>query len=258
MARYPRYSRWSINALRPARITYTRVVIQRPRHLRTKHDQPLVLEPPSRIRVPRPVLQLPHRLDLLRNRLPPSILPLQHPPQHRANPDVRNQVPQRERMPHDVPRPVIRPVQLRAQHGAAVADRDLHGVAHGTLRLSGDVDGGPGQHERGGRVDAPRGEEGAHIRDTGPAGRVRVREEDGVANGSEEGGAADEEGSLAEALAEDGDSEGGGEAERVGRDGQELSDGGFVAEVADDGRLSWSAWGGSYYSYGLTRKRENV
>lgn len=141
-------------------------------------------------------------------------------------------------MPENIPRPIVRPVQLRAQARTAVPDRDLHRVRDRALGLPRHVDGGPRQRQRGCWVDASRGEEGAEVRDTRSRDGILVGEQDGVADGAKDRAAGDEGGALVEALREDGDGEGGQEGEGVGRDGEELRGGGFVAEGLDDAWLS--------------------
>ena len=83
------------------------------------------------------------------------------------------------------PRPatIITPVQLRSEHGAKIADADLHGVSRRALRLARDVVGGPREDDSGGRVDARGGEDGA---DVGEARGCRGGgEEDDVADDGE-------------------------------------------------------------------------
>lgn len=103
-------------------------------------------------------------------------------------------------MAHDEPRAVVRPVQLGSHHGAHVPYTDLHGGGGGPLRLSGDVDRGPGQDERGRGVDAPRGEEDGEVAHAGPRHGVGVAEEDRVPDGGEDGRAPDEDGALPQTL----------------------------------------------------------
>lgn len=140
-------------------------------------------------------------------------------------------------MPHDVPRLITRPVQLRPQDCTAVPNSDLHRIPDGPLRLPGDVDGGPRKDEGGGGIDSSCGEEGACVGYARSAYGVSVGEEDYVADGSKEGGAADEESALADAFGDDGYGKGGDESEGVRRDGEKLGDCCRVSQVPDDGWL---------------------
>lgn len=126
-------------------------------------------------------------------------------------------------MADNVPRRVLGPVNLRANDGAQVADRNLHRVGDGALRLARDVDGGPREGERRRGVDAARGEEGAHVRDARAGRRVGVAEQDGVPYGAEGGGARDEGSSFVEAFREDGDGQGCKKSKGIGRDREKLS-----------------------------------
>lgn len=132
-------------------------------------------------------------------------------------------------MADEVPRAVVGAVELRAQHGAQVPDRDLHRVGDGALRLARHVDGGPREGERRRGVDAAGREEGAHVGDAGAAGRVGVGEQDDVPYRAEGGGPGDEGGALVQALGEGGDGQRCDEGECVGRDRQELRLGGCVS-----------------------------
>ena len=77
-------------------------------------------------------------------------------------------------MPNDVPRRILGPIDLRPDDGAHIANRDLQSTRRRALRLAADVDGGPGEGQGHGRVDARGGEEGANVGDTGPSGGVFV------------------------------------------------------------------------------------
>ena len=140
-------------------------------------------------------------------------------------------------MPDDVARPVVGAVQLCAQDGPQVSDSDLHRIGDSALCLSRHIDGGPGEHQRRGRIDAARGEESACARHPRARRRLRVGKQQGIADGSEECRATDEDGALAQTFAQSSDGESGDEAEGVRRDGKELGDCGRVAEVLDDTRL---------------------
>lgn len=143
---------------------------------------------------------------------------------------------------------VARTVQLRTDDGAEVANGDLHAAGRGAFRRAGDVDGGPGEDEGGGRVDASGAEEGAEVADAwvrdadgfdalGGDVRdgVRVAEEDCVADYGDQHGGYDEGGAFAGALADCGDDDCEDGGERVGRHGEELGFAGGVAEGFDDG-----------------------
>lgn len=167
----------------------------------------------------------------------PPILPNQHRPRHRDKESIRQQIAQRKRMSQHIARPIITPIQLGADDGAQIANGDLHGVGGRALRLAGDVDGGPAQRQRDGRVDAAGGEEGAEVGDARVVGGMGLAEQDAVADGGEEGGAEDEGGARVEALRDDGEREGEDEGEGVGWYGEELRVGGGVAKGFDDGGL---------------------
>lgn len=54
-------------------------------------------------------------------------------------------------------------VQLSAEHGAQIADGNLHGVGGGAFRLSADVVGGPGEDDGCGWVYPRRGKDSADV-----------------------------------------------------------------------------------------------
>ena len=121
-------------------------------------------------------------------------------------------------MAHEEPGRGLRPIQLRAQDRAEVADRDLHGIGRGALGLAADVVGGPRQHDGRGRVDARRRQDDAKVTEPGRA----AGEEYDIANAGECGGAHDERCSEAQLLGENSHGDGRDERDAVGRDGQEL------------------------------------
>lgn len=139
-------------------------------------------------------------------------------------------------MSYDIPRPVVRAIQLSPQHRAAVSDADLHGVCHGAFRLSRDVDRRPGKSQCRGGVDPPCGEERAHVGDARARLGVGVGQEDDIADYGEGRGGDDEDGAFVQALGVDGDGERGDESEGVWGDGEQLRVGGGVAKVFDDSR----------------------
>lgn len=132
-------------------------------------------------------------------------------------------------MPNNIPRRVLGTINLRADNGTQVSDRDLHRVGDSALRLARDIDGGPreGKCRRG--VNTAGREEGAHVRDARAAGRVGVGEQDNVPDCAEGGGSGDEGGTLVQALGECGYGQRRNEGECVGRDGQELGVSGCVS-----------------------------
>lgn len=99
------------------------------------------------------------------------VLLVEHQPQDTDNGDIDDQIRQRHTVTHVVPRTPFRAIQLRAHHGAQVADGDLHGIGDGALGLARDIVGGPREDDGRGRIDAGRGEEDAHVR---TAGAVRA------------------------------------------------------------------------------------
>lgn len=133
--------------------------------------------------------------------------------------------------------PIIRPVHLRPQHGAEIADTDLHRIGRGALCLTGDVEGRPGEHEARGRVDACCSEEHARVRQTGASHGIIVGEEEDVTQRRDKGRTGDEEAAALEALRCNCDRNGGSEGEGIGWDGEELGSRGGVAEVFNNGWL---------------------
>jgi len=131
------------------------------------------------------------------------------------------------------PRRRLRPIQLRAQHGAQIPNGNRHRRGSRALRLARHVGRWPRQHDGGRRVDAGGGEDGADVGDAGSA--VWGREEDDVADYSEGGTAEDERRAFVGAFGEDGDDDCEDGGDGVGGDGEELGVGGAVAEVFDDG-----------------------
>ena len=74
-------------------------------------------------------------------------------------------------MSKEVPRTTVRAVKLGPQHGAQVANRDLHRVGRRALGLSADVVAWPRKHDGDGGIDARRCEDCPKIRDAGTFAR---------------------------------------------------------------------------------------
>lgn len=170
-----------------------------------------------------------HLFHLRRNPIPPLILPTQNEIQQARHNHIPRQIPQRKAVSNDIPRSIPAPIQLRPQHGAQVADTNLHRVRHRSLGLSGHVNRRPGEGQGRGGVDAAGSEEGAGVREAGAGDGVFVSKQHDVADYGQDGGADDEDGALVQTLGDGGDGEGGEEGEGVGRDGEELGGGGAVA-----------------------------
>lgn len=120
------------------------------------------------------------------------------------------------------PRLTLCSVQLRTEHGAQIADGDLHRVSRGALRLAADVVGRPGKDDGRCGVDAACGENRTNVRDS----RTRVREQNDVANNCQAGTAHDERGSIVGFLRGHGDDDGEAGREYIRGHGEKLSFGG--------------------------------
>lgn len=85
-------------------------------------------------------------------------------------------------MTQNIPRRGGWSIKLCSDDSPQVSDRNLHRVGRSTLGLTGNIDSGPREYERDGRIDSHGGEERAHIRDARLVCGVLVREEDDVAD----------------------------------------------------------------------------
>ena len=138
-------------------------------------------------------------------------------------------------MPDDKPRRVLGAIDLRADDSATIPDGNLHRVRHRALRLAADVDGGPGEDEAGGGVDACGGEESADEANAWFGFRVGVAQENAISYRRHEG-RSDEEGGAPTSVFAYGSHEDCEDCcEGVRRDCEELGGGGAVAESFDDG-----------------------
>lgn len=201
---------------------------------------PLCLENPSRVLVSQELsirisnvthqrtqsLRLSHCFFL-------GIFTSQHLPQDGDDYNVGHQVAQRKTVPKVIPRTALGTVELRPDDGAAVANRDLHGVGNAAFRLSRDIVCRPRQHDRNSRVDTCCGEDSAEIGNAGPV----IGEQDDVSNTSESGSAHDERCSSTCSLRKDGDGDGQHGCNSIGRNREQLGFCGRVPKLFDDGWL---------------------
>lgn len=135
-------------------------------------------------------------------------------------------------MSYEKPRPVMRPVQLRPQHGPEIPDGNLHRIRRRALRLSRDVVRRPCEHDRHGRVDPCGREDGARV--AGP--RRRGAQQHDVAHARDRRGGEDQGRSAGQTLREVREEEGYAGCEGVRGYGEQLGLGGGVAEPFNDGR----------------------
>lgn len=98
------------------------------------------------------------------------------------NNQIHNQVRQRNGVSDNVSRAVTRSVELRSDDRTNVADGNLHCICRCALRLAADVDSWPGETECNGWIDASGGKKGTDVRNSGLLSRVRVTEENAVAD----------------------------------------------------------------------------
>nr|POE94431.1 hypothetical protein CFP56_16671 [Quercus suber] len=193
-------------------------------------------EPPTGIAVTSPH-PIPRRV-LSTSFLLVSLLvdPAQDEPQRPGDDDIAEEICQRDRVAHDVPRPIRGAVQLRADDGAQVADRDLECRGRRSFGLAGDVDRRPAEGHGDGWVDAGGGEEDAHVRNSRTGFGVGVAQKNDVADDAGERGEHDEGRTTPNAFGDVGVEDRQGSGQGVRRNGEQLGGGRRIAERGNDRR----------------------
>jgi hypothetical protein len=132
-------------------------------------------------------------------------------------------------MPKIVLRLILCAINIRTHHTVQITPPD-HKAHHDTpLENALCIVTRPHDRVRNTRVDASRAEEDADVLD----GVVLTADEHGETGDAEERGEDVAEAALAGAVGDVADGDGGDCGEGVGRDGEEVGGGGFVAERAD-------------------------